>query len=118
VVGCLIPNWIPYDSLDDLALIDELHAQSRRFTRSLRYNLKSSELIAAATLQDTGEDATALFITHPTTAEKYPEISESLASERSMKSWVWPVHDTAMPSLPPVAPYTKPAQPGKVPAAL
>jgi Protein of unknown function (DUF1173) len=118
VVGCLILNWIPYDSLDDLALIDELHGQSRRFTRSLRYNLKSSELIAAATLQDTGEDATALFITHPTTAGKYPEISESLASERSMKSWVWPVHDTAMPSLPPVAPYTKPAQPGKVPATL
>jgi hypothetical protein len=98
-------HWIPFDTMDESILLDALHEQHRRFNRSLRYNLKQSALISVATLQDTGQNACALYIVNTDSEEVYQTAAATLFEEYGIESWAWHLDKGAMPALPAVQPY-------------
>ncbi|MFP3594879.1 DUF1173 family protein, partial [Chryseobacterium sp. SIMBA_038] len=48
-------NWIPFESIDERMLVDNLTNQKRRFVKGLRYNLPSTNPLASVVLSDTAE---------------------------------------------------------------
>lgn len=54
-------QWIPFDGIDELRLIDCCIEQGRNFYKPLRYNVESSRPIASLILNDT-EKPTAIFL--------------------------------------------------------
>lgn len=55
-------NWIPYDNIDELRLIDVLTQAYQRFVKCLRYNLPSTIPRASVLLASIDKTVTALFI--------------------------------------------------------
>jgi hypothetical protein len=104
-------QWIPFESINDFTLINHLQTSNRRFIRSLRYNLKSNQLIAIATLTDTGDIPTALYITDETNEDDFIKATESLHETHQMNTWAWKLGGGAMPPLPVIEPYAKPRIP-------
>jgi hypothetical protein len=101
-------QWIPFETINHLTLINHLHESQRRFIRSLRYNLKSSQLIATATLTDTGDIPTALYMTDETQEEEFTKASESLRANHQMATWAWKLGSGPIPPLPSITPYATP----------
>lgn len=95
VLMCTTAQWIPVDTGAELELIDSLTSNDRSFVRSLRYNLPRSAPLAAATLTDTPDSVTGLYIAD-TAAGNDPEPIETLAAESALPSWIW---NTADPLL-------------------
>lgn len=54
-------NWIPFDGIDEMRLIDDCIAERRIFFKPLRYNVEGSRPIASVILNDT-EKPTAIFL--------------------------------------------------------
>ena len=55
-------QWLPFESLDELALIAKAVTGNRRFVKGLRLNLGSDVPIASMALTDTGAMATAVYL--------------------------------------------------------
>lgn len=82
------PNWIPFESTFDIALLDALTAAQRPFVKSLRYNVASTKPVATAVLTDT-EPATALYVLTPGTSADYRTELTALVAGSSLDSWTW-----------------------------
>jgi hypothetical protein len=96
-------QWIPLDGVHDLALVQELVAQHRRFVKPMRYDAGASIAFPNALLLDVGPSPVAL---HYTSAFMTPK--ERAARERALAAagegaWVW-VGGEPMPELPPALP--------------
>jgi len=94
-------NWLPYESVDELMLLDALTKQRRRFTKGLRYNLASTTPLASAVLSDTDEPV-ALYIKPFGGTEQYTKELSQLIEESQLKSWEWATADE-IPALPPIS---------------
>lgn len=92
-------NWIPIEHIFDKQLIEALTAANRRFTKGLRYNLKSSKPLACAVLTDTKPKPVAMYIIPPNAGEEYEEATEELVKESQLDSWIWNATGT-MPEFP------------------
>lgn len=55
-------EWLPFESLDEHALLAKAIDEKRRFVKGLRLNLGADVPIAAVSLTDTGSNATAVFL--------------------------------------------------------
>ena len=100
---CLInvtENWIPFDSSGEYALLHELTAQDRQFTKGLRYNLPSSKPLASIVLQDSVGDPTAMYLIPTAAASEYERAARELAASSDLKSWWWRAGAESMPMLP------------------
>lgn len=94
-------NWIPFESIDERMLIDELTKDRRKFVKGLRYNLPSTKVLASAVLNDTREPV-ALYIEPYGADELYKKEMDELMESSSMQSWIWNTAE-AMPGFPSVA---------------
>lgn len=90
-------DWLPFESMKEAELLNELVAQKRSFSKQLRYNLKPKALISSAVLTDC-DPATALFVVAGADGAERAE-QERLISETDFASWVWREGEV-MPALP------------------
>ena len=93
-------QWIPFESAYELSLLDGLIQTSRRFMRSLRFELPADAPLACAVLTDT-ETATALFIEPPGVSDQFTQGLDQVMSSSSLTPWIWRPAIEAMPPLPP-----------------
>ncbi|MGY8527591.1 DUF1173 domain-containing protein [Paracidovorax citrulli] len=91
-------HWLPYESLDEKMLLDELVNSNRRFAKGLRYNLPTGTPLASAVLSDT-PDPVAMYLTPFGATDDYRRQLCDLVEESDLPAWQW---DTAevMPTLP------------------
>jgi hypothetical protein len=89
-------HWLPYESEADKLLLDTAIAGHRRFTKSLRYNLATSQPMASLVLTDT-ETPTAAYLLEG--ADARMDVDE-LQADTGTDTWTW-VMGEPMPPLPP-----------------
>jgi len=91
-------QWIPLDGLHELALVQALIAQRRRFFKPLRYDAPSAAGFPNAVLLDTGMLATPLHVVSSFMTAKGKAAKERLA-QGGGGGWIWR-NDEPMPPLP------------------
>lgn len=89
-------NWIPYESVDESMLLDQLTENKRRFTKGLRYNLASTSPLAAAVLNDTAEP-TAMYIRPFGANDQFTKELNDLQESSSLATWEWSTADVMKP---------------------
>lgn len=92
-------NWIPYESVDEMMLLEALGKQKRKFTKGLRYNLPSTAPLASAVLSDT-DNPVAMYIMPYGANEQYTKELGQLIEESTLKSWKWETADEMPPFEP------------------
>lgn len=55
-------NWLPFENIEDLELIERLCTGNSHFIKGLRYNLGSGDIIASVLLTSTGGQPKALYL--------------------------------------------------------
>ncbi|WP_170419552.1 DUF1173 family protein [Ruegeria atlantica] len=81
-------NWIPFEGLRELNVLNALTEQSRAFQKQMRFNLPVDAPIASAVLLDTA-DPIALFVaTTPDDAGALAPLTKA-AEETRYASWCW-----------------------------
>lgn len=93
-------NWIPFETIDEYALLEQLEKSNRYFVKGLRFNLAKSKPLATAVLSDTAPIPTALYVTQPAVDENYLEQIQELIEQSELNAWLWNCSETAMPELP------------------
>ena len=66
-------QWLPFENREELDLVEKYRATGRYFTKCLRYNLKSTEVLASILLTDT-ETPTAVYL--------YPDVCDPAYQEK------------------------------------
>lgn len=93
-------NWIPFESVQEKALIDSLTDQSRHFVKGMRYNMPSDRPLATVVLSDTRPGPTGMYIVGADSSEEYTAAIEELAEQSSLANWIWRVGAESMPVFP------------------
>lgn len=91
-------NWIPFEHLRDVELLDAMTRAKRAFIKSMRFNLPETTPIASMMATDT-TPPTAMFITAPNADDGAQNAMRLSASEGTYQSWLWG-RDQGMPELP------------------
>jgi len=97
------PNWIPFETVQEKVLIEQLTLNNRRFMKGLRYNLNAQKPLACAVLTDTEPQPTALYIVPPEVEESYQLELDQLIASSQLASWVWDSKEYDVPEMPPAA---------------
>lgn len=88
-------NWLPIADPDEQVLVETAVDNQRRFTKSLRYNLRADALMASIVLTDT-PTPTACYVLPA--ADQIDAVNE-LAGDTDTAAWTWVV-DEDFPDLP------------------
>ena len=80
-------QWIPYETGDEMVLVNQAVREERRFVKGLRVNLDRSVPIASMVLKDMGERPTAVHI-HDTELEVGDALKALLANDR-VDHYLW-----------------------------
>lgn len=91
-------NWIPVEDMSQFQLIDQLTADERNFTKTLRFNVKNRP-IATALLTDV-KPACAMYVLPADSDEVYKEIVAGIEAETGMPTWLWDTEDGGWPAIP------------------
>ncbi len=91
-------NWIPFEHLREVELIDAMTAANRAFIKSLRFNLPRNAPIASMLATGT-TPPTAMFMSPPDGDEDTDASLELASNEGEYPAWLWKV-DQDMPTLP------------------
>jgi hypothetical protein len=98
------PQWLPIEDSFERQLVDQLVADRRAFIKGLRYNLHRGQCLATATLTDTGDAGSLMFVVPPGLEGTALADGINGANPRSDGPvWVWQPATEAMPRLPPPA---------------
>lgn len=90
-------QWIPFDHDRELRLIGAM--LDRRFSKSLRYNMRVDAPIANAVLLDTSPPTALYCPSEAIVPDAEAELIE-IAKNGVYPAWHWPAEDDAMPALP------------------
>ncbi len=94
-------QWLPFDNVADMQLIERLVRDGRRFTKGLRYNLSSCAPVANAVLLDAADSPIGMWVA---TDHRWTDIqAETLHGQpgrAGLPRWIWNVCDGPMPELP------------------
>lgn len=92
-------QWIPVERVYELALVQALVAQHRRFIKPLRYDAKSVAAFPNALLLDAGPDPVPLHLISPFMSPKERTEKERAANGSQCPAWAWS-GDGLVPALP------------------
>jgi hypothetical protein len=92
-------QWIPFENLYEIRLIEEMISAKRKFIKGLRYNLPSDQPLASLIAADTLPKPTAMYIIPPSESDEYETSILNLIAESDLQSWNWNT-EVAMPELP------------------
>lgn len=94
-------NWVPFETVYELQLLERLSRLKRKSVKGLRFNLSRDQPIVAMTLPEQRPKPVAMFIVAPTAAEDFEKALAEMIEERpEVASWIWRVADGEMPALP------------------
>lgn len=82
-------EWMPFESLDEFALITKAVRERRRFVKGLRLNLGAEVPIASMSLTDTGSMATAVFLENNHLDAAYDEALGALMRTPGIEHATW-----------------------------
>lgn len=82
-------EWIPYESLDEQALVSKAIGEGRRLVKGLRVNLGRERPIASIALKDTGLDATAIHLVRNVPDPTYDDALAALMQTPGVGHVVW-----------------------------
>ena len=89
-------QWIPFETMDEHALLASLDEARRTYQKSLSYGTPAP--ITFARLLDTGDKGTACFMVRGAVAPELQETMDALSAD-GLPVWCWP-SDEARPDLP------------------
>ncbi len=94
-------NWIPYESAQELCLVEALAKRREQSIKGLRYASPADQPIAAALLMQHRPRPLALFVVPASADDAYETaLEEMIASRPEMDSWIWHTGQGEMPPLP------------------
>nr|WP_205920934.1 DUF1173 domain-containing protein [Rhizobium leguminosarum] len=94
-------NWIPFESIHELRLLERLSRLKRKSVKGLRFNLSREHPVVSVTLQEQRPAPVAMFIVPPGAGEDYEKIlAEMIEARREITAWIWRVARGEMPRLP------------------
>ena len=93
-------NLLPFENNYEKTSLDGLVEAQRRFTKSMRFNLKMATPIATAVLTDT-EQPVAMFIQLPGSDVETFDAKVDEVTAMGMPTWVWKAGQARAPELPP-----------------
>lgn len=91
-------NWVPFEHMREVAVIDAMTKENRSFAKSLRFNLDRSTPIASMIATDT-VPPTALYVSAPSDSGEDEATLIHVAEEGTYPTWIWS-GDGEMPELP------------------
>jgi hypothetical protein len=104
------PQWLPIEDSFERQLVERLVAEGRAFIKGLRYNLHRGQCLATATLTDTGDAGSLMFVVPPgLEGPDRLDAIHSAAAGTGSKPWMWRIGHEVMPHLP---------RPGRGPSAV
>ena len=93
-------NWIPFESIEELSLIERLVTGQRGFIKGLRYNLSSTDVVASALLTDIKDNPVAIYHVPVGSGDSYLEEIESIVESSNVDSRVWDLNEGSPLLLP------------------
>ena len=94
-------NWIPYESAQELRLVEALANIREQSIKGLRYASPADQPIVAALLMQHRPRPIALFVVPASADDGYEAaLAEMIASRPEMDSWIWHTSRGEMPALP------------------
>lgn len=94
-------NWIPYESAQELRLVEALAKLREQSIKGLRYAAPTDQPIAAALLMQHRPRPLVLFVVPASIDDAYEAaLAEMIASRPEMDSWIWRAGQGEMPALP------------------
>jgi len=81
-------NWLPFENIQELELLERLCSGHRHFIKGLRYNLESSSIIASVLLTDTEINPTAIYLVPTGVAESYYDELNSIIDHSQIPSQI------------------------------
>ncbi len=94
-------QWLPIVDSFERQLVEHLVADGRAFVKGLRYNLDRDQSVATATLTDTGDSASLMFVVSPGLEGVAVAAGINGANSRGdAPVWVWRPASEAMPRFP------------------
>lgn len=94
-------QWLPFEHVAELQLIDRMAREGRRFTKGLRYNLSSCEPVASAVLLDTAGSPLGMWIATENCGKGNPAVAlDGLPGLAGRPRWIWSFCQGMMPELP------------------
>ncbi|MCX8953531.1 DUF1173 family protein, partial [Ruegeria sp. NA] len=81
-------NWIPFESLRELEVLNALTEQSRAFQKQMRFNLPADAPIASAVLLDTSDPVAVFVADNPDDAGALALLTKA-SEEGRYPSWCW-----------------------------
>jgi hypothetical protein len=92
-------HWVPVDGIDELALVQALVAEKRRFLKPLRYDARNAAAFANVLLLDAGPEPVQLHIVSRFMRDAERKAKESAIAATGKGVWVW-YTDEALPAFP------------------
>ena len=92
-------NWVPFESIDDLELVERLTSNQRSFIKGMRYNLPASELIASILMTDT-EHPTPIYIASAGVDDDYYETLNDVLENSEYDGLIWDLNKEEVLCLP------------------
>ncbi len=94
-------HWIPFETIDELRLLERLSSLKRKSVKGLRFNLTRDQPIVSVTLPEQKPAPIAMFIVPASADEDYEHaLAEMIEARPEITSWVWRVAEGDMPRLP------------------
>lgn len=94
-------NWIPYESAQELRLVEVLAKAREQSIKGLRFASPAGQPIVAALLLQHRPRPLAFFVVPANADDAYQEaLDEMIASRPEMDSWIWHTDRGEMPALP------------------
>lgn len=106
-------EWLPYEGLDDRALVTKAVEERRRFVKGMRFNLGTDTPIASLALTDTGAQASAIHLARALPDPAYDEALALLMQSPGVDHETWRLGDPLPPPAhrsPSPAPSTPPTR--------
>ncbi|WP_081999247.1 DUF1173 family protein [Vibrio tubiashii] len=85
-------NWLPFENIEELELLERLCTGKRHFIKGLRYNLGSSDVIASVLLTDTEGKPTAVYLVPAGATESYYDELNAVVSHSELPSQILDVN--------------------------
>lgn len=94
-------QWLPIENAYEERLVERLARQSSKSVKGLRFNLSSTQPLAAATLPHRRPLPAALYIVPSDADETFEQsLAEMIAARPDVEPWIWRVAEGDMPALP------------------
>lgn len=94
-------NWLPFEDIHELRLLEKLGHLKRKSVKGLRFNLSRDAPIVSVTLPEQKPAPVAMFIVPASAGAEYEQaLADMIEARPEITPWVWRVAEGEIPRLP------------------